>query len=99
MLHCLVLWGRHLRACRAGEADGRSLCITMQEDRCLLVAVRTMTQDEISQHGPLPAAAARRRRGAVNPGSCFRCEALPPTAGAVRASCCTLLPVEPPCPQ
>ena len=70
------------RACQAGDADGRSPLLRTQEDKCLLITVRSMTKAEVAEHGPLPAAAAKRRRGAVNPGSCFRCEALPPAAGA-----------------
>jgi hypothetical protein len=61
--------------------DKMGHALPAQEDRSLLITLRSMTEEEIAAHGPLPAAAKKRRRGAVAPGSCFRSEALPPTAG------------------
>jgi hypothetical protein len=54
----------------------------MQEDRSLLVSLKSINEAEIEQYGPLPEGHKRRRRGRVGQGSCFRLEPLPPMKGA-----------------
>ena len=53
----------------------------VQEDRSLLLSLTNMTEEEIARKGVLPDGHERRRRAIIGTGSCFRVEALPPTAG------------------
>ncbi|EIE25652.1 hypothetical protein COCSUDRAFT_60664 [Coccomyxa subellipsoidea C-169] len=52
-----------------------------EEDRSLLISLTNMTEEEIARIGVLPDGHERRRRAIIGTGSCFRVEALPPTAG------------------
>ena len=54
----------------------------MQEDRCLLVLMNS-PEDMSSLTEALPAAAAKRKRAEVLPGSCIRLQPLAPTASEV----------------
>ena len=47
----------------------------------MLVRLSDISEAELERYGPLPPAHKKRRRASVGLGSCFRLEALPPTAG------------------
>lgn len=61
----------------------------LQEDRCLLVGLSSMTEEEVAKFGPLPDAHQRRHNVFFGRSSCFRLEALPPTAGGTHAQLVT----------
>ena len=52
----------------------------LQEDQCLLILMST--PDDMSKLTPsLPAAAAKRKRANIKPGTCIRLQPLKPGAG------------------